>query len=412
MKKRILFVDDARHILNSLRLSLRGMSDTWDVVFALGGEEAVGILQRSRFDLMVTDIRMPGIDGSHLLDLACREYPSMGRVVLSGYSEGDCVLKNIPLAHQYLSKPCTTEELLSTISNALTRGDTLDNDRMKEIVSNLKSLPALPAVYGELVAALENRDTSWKEVCAILNKDMALVATVLRVANCAVFGLCGKVTSLDHAVKLLGMQTLRTLVLSTHLFSMFDQRTMPAFSVSRLWNHSIRVSNFAKIIATNEHMPSSFIEDCNIAGMLHDIGKVILSVMIPEEFKKVIEIVKTENITVHEAEKELLNTTHADVGSYLMGLWGFSDTQIETVRFHHTEIQNHSNSATIQSIIYASNILDHELVCINTSFKSKRDDLNKENIHKTNINYNSWMSACSEKIENDKNDEIKSILYA
>lgn len=98
MRKRILFVDDIRHVLNSLRLSLRGMSDTWDMVFALGGEEAASLLQRSQFDLLVTDMRMPGIDGSQLLALAYREHPYMGRIILSGYAENDCVLKNMSLA--------------------------------------------------------------------------------------------------------------------------------------------------------------------------------------------------------------------------------------------------------------------------------------------------------------------------
>lgn len=411
MKKRILFVDDIRHVLNSLRLSLRGLHDEWDMVFALGGEEAAGLLQRSQFDLLVTDMRMPGIDGSQLLALAHRDHPSMGRVILSGYAEEDCVLKNISLAHQYLSKPCTTQELVSTISNALSQDDALKNTRMKEVVSNLQSLPALPAVYRELAAALENNDTSWKEVCAILNKDMALVATVLRVANCAFFGLGGKVASLDHAVKLLGTQTLRTLVLSTHLFSIFNQKTMPVFSVSRLWNHSIRVAGFARLIATKEALPANSREDCAIAGMLHDIGKVILSVVIPDDFRKVIDTVQHENCAVHEAEMRHLGVTHAEIGAYLMGIWGFGQAQREAVRLHHVAVCDYAEPASVQRILHSVDILDHELVHINASFMPRKENCHTDKNTDLIINYGSWKSACEEKILQDKKDKKMSLLY-
>lgn len=273
---------------------------------------------------------------------------------------------------QYLSKPCTTQELVSTISNALNQDDAPGNARIKELVSNLQSLPALPAVYRELTVALENNDTSWKEVCAILSKDMALVASVLRVANSAFFGLRGKVVSLDHAVKVLGTQTLRTLALSTHLFSIFDKKTMPVFSVSRLWNHSMRVSVFARLIATKENLPANYCEDCAIAGMLHDIGKVILSVIVPDDFRKVIETVQHKNCAVHEAETIHLGVTHAEIGAYLMGLWGFSLAQRESVRLHHMVECDYGKPPSVQSILHAANILDHELVRINTSFNSKK----------------------------------------
>ena len=411
MKKRILFVDDIRHVLNSLRLSLRGMNNEWDMVFALGGEEAASLLQRSQFDLLVTDMRMPGIDGAQLLALAHRDHPSMGRVILSGYAEEDCVLKNISLAHQYLSKPCTTQELVATIGNALSQDDALGSTRMKEVVSNLQSLPALPAVYRELAAALENNDTSWKEVCEILSKDMALVATVLRVANCAFFGLGGKVASLDHAVKLLGTQTLRTLVLSTHLFSIFDQKTMPVFSVSRLWNHSIRVAGFARLIATKENLPATSREDCAIAGMLHDIGKVILSVILPDDFRQVIDTVQLENCAVHEAEMRHLGVTHAEIGAYLMGIWGFGHAQREAVRFHHMAVCDYAKPASVQNILHAANILDHELVHINASFKPRKEPCHTEENSDIIINYNSWKSVCEEKTLVDKQDKTKSLLY-
>ncbi|SFJ99051.1 HDIG domain-containing protein [Desulfomicrobium apsheronum] len=411
MKKRILFVDDIKNVLNSLRLSLREMRDEWDMVFALGGEEAVNMLKISRFDLLVTDMRMPGIDGAQLLALANREHPSMGRIVLSGYAEQNCVLQNISLAHQYLSKPCTTQELVTTISNALNLDDSFENTKIKDVISSMESLPALPAIYRELTLALDDSDSSWRQICEIINKDMVLSATVLRVTNCAFFGLGGKVTGLDHAVKLLGTQTLRTLVYSTHLFSIFDQKTMPVFSVSKLWNHCLRVSVFAKLIATEENLPTRSRDDCVIAGMLHDIGKVVLSVIIPEDFKIIIDMVHEENCTVYEAEKNFLNVTHAEVGAYIMNLWGFKKSQIDAVKSHHFSESNNDESNSIKKILYAANIIDHEIVHISQYINQKKIKHANEEIKTCIPNYEYWREKCFEKITNEKLDERKSFLY-
>jgi len=411
MKKRILFVDDIKNVLNSLRLSLREMRDEWDMVFALGGEEAVNMLKISRFDLLVTDMRMPGIDGAQLLALANREHPSMGRIVLSGYAEQNCVLQNISLAHQYLSKPCTTQELVTTISNALNLDDSFENTKIKDVISSMESLPALPAIYRELTLALDDSDSSWRQICEIINKDMVLSATVLRVTNCAFFGLGGKVTGLDHAVKLLGTQTLRTLVYSTHLFSIFDQKTMPVFSVSKLWNHCLRVSVFAKLIATEENLPTRSRDDCVIAGMLHDIGKVVLSVIIPGDFKIIIDMVHEENCTVYEAEKKFLNVTHAEVGAYIMNLWGFKKSQIDAVKSHHFSESNNDESNSIKKILYAANIIDHEIVHISQYINQKKIKHANEEIKTCIPNYEYWREKCFEKITNEKLDERKSFLY-
>jgi putative nucleotidyltransferase with HDIG domain len=411
MKKRILFVDDIKNVLNSLRLSLREMRDEWDMVFALGGEEAVNMLKISRFDLLVTDMRMPGIDGAQLLALANREHPSMGRIVLSGYAEQNCVLQNISLAHQYLSKPCTTQELVTTISNALNLDDSFENTKIKDVISSMESLPALPAIYRELTLALDDSDSSWRQICEIINKDMVLSATVLRVTNCAFFGLGGKVTGLDHAVKLLGTQTLRTLVYSTHLFSIFDQKTMPVFSVSKLWNHCLRVSVFAKLIATEENLPTRSRDDCVIAGMLHDIGKVVLSVIIPGDFKIIIDMVHEENCTVYEAEKKFLNVTHAEVGAYIMNLWGFKKSQIDAVKSHHFSESNNDESNSIKKILYAANIIDHEIVHISQYINQTKIKHANEEIKTCIPNYEYWREKCFEKITNEKLDERKSFLY-
>jgi DNA-binding NarL/FixJ family response regulator len=255
MKPKILFVDDEQNILDSLRLSLRNMRGEWDMTFALGGRAALDALAQSPHDVVVSDMRMPGMDGAELLKTIQNGNPEMARIILSGYSDRDGVLKNICLAHQYLGKPCRTQDLVQAINKALHLHGILACQELKRLIARIETLPALPSVYTEMVEALADENAPLKRIGDILARDMALTASVLRVVNCPFFGFSARVSNIHQAVTLLGTQTLRTLVLSTHLFSTLEGNGDDGFSVRLLWDHSTRVAGFAKSIAEKEGSP-------------------------------------------------------------------------------------------------------------------------------------------------------------
>lgn len=368
MKPKILFVDDDHHILHGLRLSLRGMRGEWDISFAMGGQEALDLLATTPHDVVVSDMRMPGMDGGQLLKHIQQRHPHMSRIILSGYSDQETVLRNICLAHQYLSKPCSTSELIQAVRNALSLHGILGDDKLRGIIARLESLPALPAIYQQMVEALADDNISMKRIGDILAQDMALTASVLRIANCAFFGFAARITSIHHAVSLLGIQTLRTIVLSTHLFTTLAPPESPLFSVSMLWDHGIRVGGLAKAMAEREKLTENQRDDCIVGGMLHDIGKLVLATVVRTEFTAVLDHVQRNNCPVHVAEKAILGTTHAEVGAYLMGLWGFNHAQMAAVRWHHDLQHPMSAGVTPQFIVHVANCLDHELVTIHDHF--------------------------------------------
>jgi HD-like signal output (HDOD) protein/CheY-like chemotaxis protein len=397
MKPKILFVDDDSHILNGLRLSLRGMRAEWDMSFAMSGREALDLLSATPHDVVVSDMRMPGMDGGQLLKHIQEQHPRMSRIILSGYSDQETVLRNICLAHQYLSKPCGTSELIQVINNALNLHGILGDEKLKGVIARLESLPALPATYTEMVEALADEKISMKRIGDILAKDMALTASVLRIANCAFFGFAARITSIHHAVSLLGIQTLRTIVLSTHLFTTLAPPEAPLFSVNKLWEHCIRAGGFAKALAERERLPENQRDDCIVGGMLHDIGKLVLATTLRREFTEVLDMVQRENCPVHVAEKTILGTTHAEVGAYLMGLWGFNHAQMAAVRWHHDLQQPLSAGLTPQLVVHAVNYLDHELVTINDHFAARPLLLPPEIGLQDKID--AWREACRKYLE-------------
>ena len=368
MKPSILFVDDEINILDSLRLSLRPMRVKWNMSFALGGKEALDMLTLAPYAAVVSDMRMPGIDGAQLLKEVQLHHPQSLRIILSGYSDEESVLKTVKLAHQYLSKPCRPVDLIKALENALSLRDALNCEEIKSVVSRLDSLPSLPDVYRQLVAALQDENSNLKELGDIVSKDVAMTATILRLSNSAFFGLPTHISGIHHAVNLLGGNTLRGLVLSTHLFTSLKTATMPSFSVKLLWEHSLRVGCFAKAIAESEGACQADSEECFIAGMLHDVGKLVLATGIRAQFEEALALVRENNCLLHEAEHRVFGTSHAAVGAYLMSLWGFCPSQLEAVCWHHDLEKTDCQAFSPQLAVHLADSFDHELVVIHPTY--------------------------------------------
>ena len=364
MKPRILFVDDERNILDSLRLCLRPMRAKWDMSFALGGREALEMLALVPHDVVVSDMRMPGMDGDQLLQAVMERFPECVRIVLSGYSEVQSALRIAELAHQHLSKPCPPADIIQAVEKALSQRDMLQDVNLRGMVGRLKNLPSLPEVYKKLMEALQDENVTSKELAAIVGRDVGMTATILRLVNSSFFGVSTRISSIHHAVNLLGGQTIRVLVLSTHLFNSIDNAVFPLDSIRMLWEHSWRVACFAKAIAKSEGASQAEVDESFIAGMLHDVGKVVLATNLSGEYQEVLSGVRDDCRPVHELELEVLGTTHAAVGVYLMGIWGFTSQSLEAVAWHHALDKQCCSTFTPALAVHVANALDHDLVRI------------------------------------------------
>jgi HD-like signal output (HDOD) protein len=330
--KRVLFVDDEQHVLDGLRDMLRKQRKHWDMVFAPGGQAAIEELQKRPFDVVVSDMRMPVIDGAALLARVKEQYPASARIILSGHAEREAVVRALPVAHQFLSKPCDAALLRIVVERACELQTLLQNERIREVIGKLDKLPSVPKTYWELTEAAARPDVVIDDLAAIVERDPAMTVKVLQLVNSGYFGLPQRITSVRHAAGYLGTELLKALALTAHAFGTTEVPTIEGFSLERLQRSSLQSARLAKKIATTV----SDANDAFTAAMVHDIGQIVLSVGVPEIFGKALRAARKEKRPAHIFEREMLGVSHAEVGAYLLGFWGLPLSIVEAVAYHNT----------------------------------------------------------------------------
>jgi HD-like signal output (HDOD) protein/CheY-like chemotaxis protein len=370
-KRHILFVDDEPMVLKGLQRSLRKMRGEWEMTFASSSKEALDILGTGAFDVIVSDLRMPEMDGAQLLAEVKNRHPQVVRIILSGQVEQETTLKSVRLAHQSLSKPCDADILKQTLNQLFSLRNLLEDESIKRIVSETETLPSLPAVYTEIIRELQSTDPSVKKVGEIISADMAMTAKILQVVNSAFFGLVRKISNPKEAVMLLGTETIKALVLSVKIFSEFNQKKFSWFNFDELFNHSMSVSMFAQTISREEHLDQGIVNHSLMAGLFHDLGKLILVTNFQEPYRQVLTESRETKQNLWDLENERFGTSHAEIGAYLMGLWGLDYPVIEAIAFHHCPAKSLSNSTGLLTTVHFGDALDRS--------KNGGDDLNSKN---------------------------------
>ncbi len=358
-KKNILFVDDEPDILSGLKRMLRSMRKEFDLYFAENGKEALEIMEGVEFDVVVSDIRMPGMDGAELLAHVQERYPYAIRIMLTGQANEDSVMRTVDVVHQFLAKPCEPEHLKAVLLRASALHKITSHVAMRKIVSRIGGLPSLPEAYAKLRKAMRDPEVSMDTVSGIIEEDMAMSAKVLQLVNSAFFGLFTKVDSPAHAVNLLGLDTVKSLVLAVGAFSEIEA-TSKVYSIKRLWSHSMTVGACAKKIAASESDDKEFIDHCFIGGILHDIGKLVLLANMVKKYEQVVLLAEECNCTLRKAEKDIFDTVHGDIGAYLMGLWGMPGAVVEGIGFHH-RLDNYPDSSFSPAVaVHVANAIYYE----------------------------------------------------
>lgn len=337
-KIRVLFVDDELKILHGLRRKLYTMKHKWDMTFVNSGAQALETLGASQepYDVVVTDMRMPGMNGVQLLEAVKERYPHTIRIVLTGQADKDAALRAVGLAHQFISKPCNTETLKASLEQARVLYDLLTSPDLKRLIAQIDSLPSLPSLYYELMAELQAPNASIRKSGEIITQDIAMVAKILQLVNSAFFGLSRHIADPVQGVLLLGLDTVKALVLSVHIFSQFNQIGSKVISPKSLQQHSMTVAMLARQIAEAEGATEPQLVDYAFtAGLLHDLGKLLLAAKLPQKYEAAFQLATQAGIELSKAELEIFGATHAEVGAYLLGLWGLPSPIIEAVAFHH-----------------------------------------------------------------------------
>lgn len=352
---KILFVDEEQFVRKALQRSFRDMRDAWEMRFAGTPDDGLAYMDRETIEVLITEVVFTEHDGLAFLDTVRSKYPHTVRIILSGYVDQDTLLKTVDLAHQFISKPCEDSDLKATIARAFVMKELLDQEPLKRVVVHIDALPSLPALYLELVETLQTDAASFQKVGEIISKDLGLSVKLLKMVNSSFFGLPQRVSSPAKAVSLLGLDLVRGIVLACGTFDKFKGLKFRGFSIEQMWDHATDTAAIAKVVAQQAGFDPKDIDLAFTAGLLHDIGKLLIAAYLPDSYKAVVHHLRANRCSMAAAEIHVLGTTHAPIGAYLLGLWGLPDPIIDAAAYHHRPGDSSGRPLSFAAVTHIAN---------------------------------------------------------
>ncbi len=352
---KVLFVDEEINVLNGIKRTLHSYKNEWDMFFTNNPEQALKILSDNLIDVVVSEINIFTVEGEKLLEEVKKGYPSVIRIIFTDETNKEKLLNAFGLAHYFLDKPFTPEELKKKIEQGFYVQSILKNKRLKETIAKVESLPSLPEIYLQIINELSKPDFSTKKISDLIEKDIAMSAKVLRIVNSGFMGINKKINSILEAVNLVGVETIKILFLTLKLFTSLNRGNESRFLLTHIQQHSLSVAQGAKKYAQHFIKGKENQDKAFLAGMFHDIGKVIIFTS-NELSKKILERYESGSENLLAVEKLTLGVTHAEVGAYLLSLWGMPYDIVEAVAFHHNPEKIQEKKDSLPFAVYIANI--------------------------------------------------------
>jgi HD-like signal output (HDOD) protein len=338
-RKRVLFVDDEAAILEGLRAVLRPQRREWDMVFALGGPAGLAELEASTFDVVVTDMRMPVLDGAQLLGHVKQLQPRAVRLVLSGQTDAQTALKSVFAAHQFLAKPCDPEKLRNVVKRCCDLYQLLETDELRSLAADVTVLPAAPTTYMAISKALADPHCGINDVARIVEREPTLCAKVLQIANSAFFGLPRAVNNVSQAATYLGTLALRDLALAMETMASVERAkaSLPLSAYREFQLNALAVGLLARRWFAGDARKA---DEAFIAGMLRDMGHLVIAAR------------ARSGVARRDDEQ------HAALSAYLLGLWGIPHGVLEAVAFHEQpQLIEHDTLEVVDVVHLADRIM-------------------------------------------------------
>ena len=350
---KVLLVDDEEQVVKGVSRSLSIERDDWEIATALSGEQALEMLNNERFDAVVSDMRMPEMDGPELLAEIEKLYPGVLRVVLSGQADRESVLRAIKPMHQYLAKPCEPSKLVEIIDRAEIMQKTIVRTDVLEAIGRADCLPAFPDIVAKIDNEVASDTGTSKSIANIIAQDTALTARVLQLANSSLFGQRAAMADIERAVSLVGVDMVRSLALSQVVYDMDSNSDV--LSARELMDHGMEVAIAAGKLAEKEGYPHNESVVAFTASLLHDVGKLIMLNTFPEQYHTVASLSDTSEFHVHQLEIEMFSATHQGIGAYLFALWGLPAEVVASVAYHHNVSDCARAPGMPRQLVFAAN---------------------------------------------------------
>ncbi len=318
----ILFVDDERRILDGLRRQLHGRRDRWDMRFAESGTAALALLADRPADVVVSDMRMPGMKGSELLHHVMDRWPQTARIILSGQTDQADLICDLAPIHQYIQKPCPPDALVAAIE----RTCGLTNPRARLAATRAAVLGPGPAAYRALKAELAGTADP-AAVAALAERDPAVAAKLVQLASGAFFGMPREVHGVREAVDALGVQMIQSIIVAGRLFECVAESARvgaeASDAVSTLWGVSAAIGEAAQAFAARAGADAVTQQQARLAGLMSLVGRAVLMSADPSAYPA--------GVALDDAERAAFGATQDAITAYLLGLWAFPRPLVEAV---------------------------------------------------------------------------------
>jgi putative nucleotidyltransferase with HDIG domain len=343
MPSQILFVDDEPLMREFYRMVGTMLGPDYFVHTASSGKEGLEFLKRSSVDIVVSDLVMPEMNGQEFMAAVAQAHPESMRIVISAHEDQLTVAQCLMFGHRYFSKPFDLKNLSGLLRRICHLKHQVGSEKLRKVVSGLGALPTPPQIYVRLSKAVGSAFTSLEEIGEIVQEDPGLTVKLLQIANSAYFGNMRQIMTPMDALQVVGLEILRALVLCIHAFKFYQDKNFKSISAAELWNHSMNTATAARKLARYENLTTPACEEAFVSGLLHDIGKLVLAANADAEYQQVMERSRNEGTPVDQVEWEMFGATHAQIGAYLLGLWGLPEPIVNTVELHHS-LDLHANT--------------------------------------------------------------------
>jgi putative nucleotidyltransferase with HDIG domain len=358
MRSRILFVDDEPLMREFYSMVGPLLGSDYEIYTVSSGKDGLEFLKRTPVDIVISDLVMPEMNGQEFMAAVSREHPDSMRIVISAHEDQLTVAQCLMFGHRYFSKPFDLKNLAGVLKRICHLKHLIGSEKLKRVISGLGALPTPPRIYLRLSEAIGSSYSSLDQIAAIVQEDPGLTVKLLQIANSAYFGNAQKVVTPAEAVQMIGLEILRALVLCIHAFKFYHEKNFKSISAAELWDHSLRTASAAQKLARYENLPAASCEEAFVSGLLHDIGKLVLAANADTDYRVVMERSRAEGTPVDQVEWEVFGATHAQIGAYLLGLWGLPEAIVSNVELHHSLDLNANTGFTAAAAIHIAQFLE------------------------------------------------------
>jgi len=354
----ILFIDSHQESTNDLQVLIDELGSEWECEICKNCDDAFRLLEDSKFDVVISEMLMEDMDSAQFHKKVSELYPGTVRIIFSENTDKGIYFKAAKYIHQFIAKPCAMEIVKKIINNSIGLRNLLADKQLQARIRSIDDLPSFPEIYDQLEKELQKDDVSIRKIADLIKKDVNITAKLLKMTNSAFFGLTTYVNNPLQAVNLLGLHTVQNIVMAAGVFEQFKDPKLPGYSLDTIYNESLAVGAGAQTLANSLGLSKQMTDDSLLAGMLHDIGKLIMLTYFQKEFVEAVKMAENDDIPLEDAERKIIGVSHAEAGAYLLSLWGLPSSIVEATAFHCNPNKTSSpmmNVLTTVHLAYAFN---------------------------------------------------------